>query len=93
MDEFQRRIDSKLDRISEKLSEIHGIAMSQQVQIDRNTKDLSAHMKRTEINEKSLATFETYIYTMHKTAIRVVAGVLTAAGTLAGIAVKAGWLG
>lgn len=88
MDEFQRRVDGKLDKISDKLSEVHGIMLTQQVQIDRNTKDVEHHIKRTALLEVSYNRFETYIRTVHK----VMLGGVALAATLLGLASKLGWL-
>ena len=52
--DFQERVLEKLDKIQEDVSEIKIESALQSVQIDKNTKDLEHHIKRSDLLEDSL---------------------------------------
>ena len=69
------RIEQKIDRLGEKVSDIHATTKAQQVLIDRNTQDLEQHMARSDASEARLDVMEqwavegrTHLRTVHKVA-------------------------
>ena len=52
------KIDSKIDKIVDKVDIVDSKVDKLEVHVDRNTQDLSEHMKRTELNEHRIYRLE-----------------------------------
>ena len=56
--EMLNRIDGKLDNLTDKVNTVDNKVDKLEVHVERNTQDLSEHMKRTELNEMRIFRLE-----------------------------------
>lgn len=77
MDEMNR-LYAKVDAMDQKLDQMSEALAGMAIILERNTVDVERHIRRTDLLEKQLLEFKTYIKAFHL----VLGGIITIAGLL-----------